>query len=30
GPLCVWDGDDGPGIRAAATATEISYRTVSR
>ncbi|MDQ6614518.1 MAG: hypothetical protein M3083_07180 [Actinomycetota bacterium] len=30
GPLCVWDGDAGPGIRAAAAATQISYRTVSR
>jgi hypothetical protein len=30
GPLCVWDGDDGPGIRAAAAATQISYRTVNR
>jgi len=25
GPLWVWDGDDGPGIRAAAAATQISY-----
>jgi hypothetical protein len=30
GPLCVWDGDEGPRIRAAAAATQISYRTVSR
>jgi len=28
--LCVWDGDDGPGIRAAAAAVGIRYRTVSR
>ena len=27
-PLCVWDGDDGPGIRAAARATGVTYRTV--
>jgi hypothetical protein len=27
--LCVWDGDDGPGIRQAARATGISYRTIS-
>ena len=26
-PLCVWDGDDGPGIRAAARAVGVSYRT---
>jgi hypothetical protein len=25
--LCVWDGDDGPGIREAARATSIGYRT---
>jgi hypothetical protein len=25
--LCVWDGDDGPGIRAAARAVGVSYRT---
>jgi hypothetical protein len=30
GQLYVWDGDDGPRIRAAAAATQISYRTVSR
>jgi hypothetical protein len=29
-PLCVWDGDDGPGIRAAAAAVGVRYRTVSR
>lgn len=28
--LCVWDGDDGPRIRAAASATGIGYRTVRR
>jgi hypothetical protein len=26
--LCVWDGDDGPGIREAARATGVSYRTI--
>ena len=26
--LCVWDGDDGPGIREAAKATSVSYRTI--
>jgi hypothetical protein len=25
--LCVWDGDDGPGIREAARATGVTYRT---
>ncbi len=25
--LCVWDGDDGPGIRKAARAVGVSYRT---
>ena len=29
-PLCVWEGDDGPGIRAAIAATDGSYRTLSR
>lgn len=29
GHLVVWEGDDGPGIRAAATALGIGYRTVS-
>lgn len=29
GPLCVWDGDDGPHIRAAAETAGIAYRTVS-
>jgi hypothetical protein len=28
--LCVWAGDDGPGIRAAAAAAGVTYRTVSR
>jgi hypothetical protein len=27
--LCVWDGDDGPGIREAARATGVNYRTIS-
>jgi hypothetical protein len=26
--LCVWDGDDGPGTRAAARAAGVDYRTV--
>jgi hypothetical protein len=26
--LCVWEGDDGPGIRSAAAASGITYRTV--
>jgi hypothetical protein len=30
GPLCVWDGDDGPAIRAAAIDTGVDYRTVTR
>lgn len=30
GPLCVWEGDDGPGIRTAAVAVGVSYRTFSR
>jgi len=29
-PLCVWDGDDGPAIRAAVAALDGSYRTISR
>jgi hypothetical protein len=29
-PLCVWDGDDGPGIRAAAAAVGVGYRLVGR
>ena len=27
--LCVWEGDDGPGIRSAARAAGVTYRTVS-
>jgi hypothetical protein len=27
--LCVWEGDDGPGIRDAASATGIRYQTIS-
>jgi catechol 2,3-dioxygenase-like lactoylglutathione lyase family enzyme len=27
--LCVWDGDDGSGIRQAARATGVTYRTIS-
>lgn len=30
GPLCVWAGDDGPGIRGAAAALGVSYRTLGR
>jgi len=26
--LCVWEGDDGPGIRKAARAAGVSYRTL--
>lgn len=29
-PLCVWEGDDGPHIRAAARAVGATYHTVSR
>lgn len=29
-PLCVWTGDDGPGIRHAITSLGGSYRTISR
>ena len=29
-PLCVWEGDDGPGIRAAAAAAGADYRTITR
>lgn len=28
--LCVWEGDDGPSIRAAALATKVPYRTIAR
>lgn len=30
GPLCVWEGDDGPRIRAALQQLGGSYRTVAR
>jgi hypothetical protein len=30
GPLCVWDGDDGPGIRSAMAAIDGVYRTIGR
>lgn len=30
GPLCVWEGDDGPGIRSAAAAIGVTYRTLAR
>jgi hypothetical protein len=26
--LCVWEGDDGPGIREAASATGVRYQTI--
>lgn len=29
-PLCVWSGDDGPGIRAAMTDLGRDYRTIDR
>ncbi|MGH3848240.1 MAG: hypothetical protein ACRDRT_00765 [Pseudonocardiaceae bacterium] len=29
-PLCVWSGDDRPGIRAAMTALGQNYRAVQR
>lgn len=29
-PLCVWSGDDGPGIRAAMTDLGRDYRTINR
>jgi hypothetical protein len=30
GSLCVWEGDDGPGIRAAAQARGVTYVVVAR
>lgn len=30
GPLCVWEGDDGPNIRAAVADIGGEYRTVTR
>lgn len=29
-PLCTWEGDDGPGIRAAMTSLGLDYRTIKR
>lgn len=29
-PLCVWSGDDGPHIRAAAAAVGVGYRSIDR
>jgi len=29
-PLCVWEGDDGPGIRTAIAALNLEYRTIHR
>lgn len=29
-PLCVWSGDDGPGIRAAMSEFALGYRTITR
>lgn len=29
-PLCVWEGDDGPGIRAAMASRNQTYQTVAR
>lgn len=28
--LCVWDGDDGPGIRTAAESKGVAYRALAR
>lgn len=30
GPLCVWEGDDGPSIRAAMDDVGVGYLTVGR
>lgn len=29
-PLCVWNGDDGPGIRTAMADLKLNYRTFAR
>jgi hypothetical protein len=29
-PLTVWEGDDGPGIRACCAALDVTYETVAR
>lgn len=29
-PLCVWEGDDGPRIRAAIVSVGLEYRTLAR
>lgn len=29
-PICVWSGDDGPGIRAATIELGLDYRTITR
>jgi len=29
-PLCVWEGDDGPGIRSAAAALDVRYKAIKR
>jgi hypothetical protein len=29
-PLCVWEGDDGPRIRACAAAVGVDYRVIDR
>jgi hypothetical protein len=29
GPLCVWTGDDSPGIRTCAEANGVPYRTAT-
>ena len=29
-PLCVWSGDDGPGIRTAMTGLGLRYQTIDR
>jgi hypothetical protein len=30
GSLCVWEGDDGPGIKAAARRARVRYRTIAQ
>jgi hypothetical protein len=30
GPLCVWEGDEGPRIRSAAAAVGVTYRALAR
>lgn len=30
GPLWVWEGDDGPQVRASAAGVGVTYRTIAR